>query len=320
MTPNCQLSAAAGLCDETLVVCRQTLRLGPGGRSEPKAAAPAAGRRIPQLTDEVRQCLESFTFADQEPAAEEQRPGWVPALGTSAQQLRLLGTVPERLNLHCGEHPELEGLYSLMPDLFNGMPAWASGQARLYSSKNGLWSVVDSEAGQAADLGWVTSVTCHHGIGPHVLCNWQVFDSSRWVNTYPSPFTVAVVAKPKAKGRDNDAGYQLLRMARIIARREQRAGHQQHAAAEEQSKQPEKAAAACAKKEHPTAAAATEFLSRENSSVGYYSDKVSSSSRLSHAALSEGRQRTTRKRHSSMSPLSTATASVSFCTTPLAID
>eukprot|EP01059_Diplonema_ambulator_P033560 TRINITY_DN7094_c0_g1_i1.p1 TRINITY_DN7094_c0_g1~~TRINITY_DN7094_c0_g1_i1.p1 ORF type:complete len:238 (+),score=49.58 TRINITY_DN7094_c0_g1_i1:104-715(+) len=144
-------------------------------------------REVKPLTAEVREALEGFRFGDDEGERVEG-----PALGMSARMLYDMAMPAEVMKMECGGlFPELEGMYKLSKETFNGMPMWTSGPATLYSSAQGLWSIVDTANGPSSDLGWITTIDTHYAMMPHTIHPWQAYHqpSGQWLDLTISPFT-----------------------------------------------------------------------------------------------------------------------------------
>eukprot|EP01060_Flectonema_neradi_P011663 TRINITY_DN1869_c1_g1_i1.p1 TRINITY_DN1869_c1_g1~~TRINITY_DN1869_c1_g1_i1.p1 ORF type:complete len:241 (+),score=44.10 TRINITY_DN1869_c1_g1_i1:55-777(+) len=150
-------------------------------------------KKIVPLLNDVKIALESFTFGEPSTPRSQLRMDNAPCLGTRPHHLRAAGDVPKLLNLRCPIHPELQGVYSLCADNFNGFPMWQSGPARLFSSKQGMWSVVNTPEGPESDLGWITTINTHCGRMPHTISSWQAFNGV-WVPLHAPPLTAAFEA------------------------------------------------------------------------------------------------------------------------------
>ena len=147
-------------------------------------------KKIVPLLNDVKVALENFTFGELSSPRSQLRMDNAPTLGTRPHQLRAAGNIPKLLNLRCPIHPELQGVYSLCTENFNGFPMWESGPARLFSSRQGMWSVVNTPEGPQSDLGWITTINSHCGRMPHTISSWQAFNGS-WIPLYTTPLAAA---------------------------------------------------------------------------------------------------------------------------------
>eukprot|EP01064_Diplonema_japonicum_P023999 TRINITY_DN34469_c0_g1_i1.p1 TRINITY_DN34469_c0_g1~~TRINITY_DN34469_c0_g1_i1.p1 ORF type:complete len:248 (+),score=37.12 TRINITY_DN34469_c0_g1_i1:48-746(+) len=181
--------------------CRPSVR-GDGLMQAEHVGMKKSKRKVVELKIEVKEALQAFRFGDTPSPRSVEAVAAAPVLGVSGRAMREMAMPPETFNMRCPGFEELEGTYHLAKEIFNGMPTWQSGPATLYSSKEGLWSVVDTANGPASDLGWITSVDVHGGMMPHVTQLWQAYAAGEWGSLTFVPF---VSVKKEVKKRNNRA-------------------------------------------------------------------------------------------------------------------
>eukprot|EP00659_Diplonema_papillatum_P019551 gene19551-30118_t len=94
-------------------------------------------------------------------------------------------SAPKTLVLASGrpEYPEFSGRYHLHPSKSNGAPLWkqANGEAWLYSSPLGVWTVTDDQQHFSTGAGFIAAVDVHDNQPPNANSEWNVLQQdSSW--------------------------------------------------------------------------------------------------------------------------------------------
>eukprot|EP00755_Sulcionema_specki_P007647 Sspe_Gene.38812::Locus_18718_Transcript_1_1_Confidence_1.000_Length_983::g.38812::m.38812 len=148
---------------------------------------------IKTLTLEEKSSLETFTFGDPPSPVSTLQILQAPGLGLRLNRKKAIPVeVPEKIYVTCPGQPALEGCYTLLAERHNNLPMWGSGENRIFSSTQGLWSIVDSPTGPESDLGWVTTVDVHGGLPPTAVTDWQHYNGSQWEDLQEPPVSVGL--------------------------------------------------------------------------------------------------------------------------------